>query len=65
MNLLDGGLEASGWILGIQRSWTLSLSSDVERTIFCGDVALDNLRDLPWPAGPTDAGRNGECRLGV
>lgn len=47
INLLDGGLEASGWILGIQRSWTLSLSSDAERTIFCGDVALDSLRDLP------------------
>jgi hypothetical protein len=54
-------------MLGIQRSWTLSLSSDVERIIFWGrgGGGLESLRVLPWPAGPTDAGRSGECKLGV
>jgi hypothetical protein len=55
-------------MLGIQRSWTLSLSSDVERMILWGKGGkggLDNLRVLPWPAGPTDAGRKGECKPGV
>jgi hypothetical protein len=50
-------------MLGIQRSW---LSSDVERIIFWGKGGgLDSLRDLPCPAGPTDAGRSGECGPGV
>jgi hypothetical protein len=50
---------------GIQRSCKLSLSSDVERIIRWGDVELDSLRDFSWPAGPTDAGRSGECKPGV